>query len=153
MAIDYDIYAEGEALLGWLNATLQLEAPAGFDSGAVLRDIARDIRDALGEAQIAHLKMTLSPEGGLGDIAVVNLVRNDFVPELSLTLEQPVIRGQLILNLRAEADPETLHRAVTGAVAVLAQKPGAPAAVLEHMEHFRPGKPQPTHRDLGPVPA
>ena len=151
MAMDYAIYAEGEALLGWLNATLQLEAPEGFDSGALLRGLAGAIRDALGEAQIAHLKMTLSPEGGLGDIAVVNLVRNDFVPELSLTLDQPVVRGQLILNLRAETDPETLRHAVTGAVAALAEKPGGPAAVLEHLEHFRPGKPQPTHRDLGPA--
>ena len=73
------------------------------------------------------------------------------MPELSLTLDQPVVRGQLILNLRAETDPETLRHSVTGAVAALAEKPGGPAAVLEHLEHFRPGKPQPTHRDLGPA--
>ena len=90
--------------------------------------------------------MTLSPTGGLGDIAVINLVRSDFVPELGLRLEAPVAAGQLIINLRAEAAPETLRDAVRTAVETLAtQFPGL-RAQLDHLEFFRPGKPQPTHR-------
>jgi hypothetical protein len=91
--------------------------------------------------------MTLSPEKGLGDIAVVNLVRSDFVPELSLKLEAPVQSGQLIINLRAEASPETLSEAVKTAVSQLGQRFPGLEARLDHLEHFRPGKPQPTHRD------
>ena len=49
-------------------------------------------------AEVAHLKMTLSPDVGLGDIAVINLVRNDFVPELSQNIEEPVASGQLTPN-------------------------------------------------------
>jgi len=148
MAVDYEIYAEGEALLGWLNATVQLDANApGFDSEAVLRALAADIQQRLAGAEIAHLKMTLSPSGGLGDIAAIHLVHSDFVPELSLRLEEPVTSGQLIVNCRAEAAPELLRDAVRGAVAELpASFPGLTAA-LDHLEHFRPGKPQPTHRD------
>ena len=50
--------------------------------------------------------MTLSPDQALGGaIAAMSLVRNDFVPELSLELEDRVQSGQLIINLRAEAAP------------------------------------------------
>ena len=147
MEVDYDLYAEGEALLGWLNATVQLAGAGEFDSEAVLMQLSREIQRRLAGAEIAHLKMTLSPDGGLGDIAVINLVRSDFVPELSLRLEAPVRAGQLIINCRAEADPDSIRTAVRAAVADLpATFPGL-TAQLDHLESFRPGKPQPTHRD------
>lgn len=148
MEVDYDIYAEGEALLGWLNATVSLASDAGFDSDTVLRALAGEVQTQLAGHEIAHLKMTLSPDEGLGDVAVINLVRSDFIPELSLRLEEPVVSGQLILNLRAEADPEALRDAVQAAVQKVNNGELAVAAKLEHLEFFRPGKPQPTHRDL-----
>lgn len=146
--VDYELYAEGEALLGWLNATVQLADANGFASDAVLKAIAGDVQSRLGTAEIAHLKMTFSPDGGLGDIAVINLVRNDYVPELSVTLEEPITSGQLIVNLRAEAPPDILRDAVRGAVAQLGEQFPSLRAELEHLEFFRPGKPQPTHRDV-----
>ncbi|MDB6154073.1 MAG: Cobalamin biosynthesis protein [Chthoniobacteraceae bacterium] len=148
MEVDYAIYAEGEALLGWLNATFQIADPAGFDSSVVLETFATGIQTRLAGAEIAHLKMTLSPESGLGGVAVINLVRNDFVPELSLTLEEAVESAQLIVNLRAESDPGALREAVQAAAEAL---PGAMPGLsvrLDHLEHFKPGKPVPTHRDL-----
>ncbi len=148
MEVDYEVYAEGEALLGWLNCTVQLASGEVFEANAILEEIAGNIQKSLQAAggEVAHLKMTFSPSGGLGDIAVINLVRSDFVPELSQTLEEPVQAGQLIINIRAEAAPEQLKQAVTEALAACrAQHPGL-TATLEHSEHFRPGKPQPTHR-------
>ena len=146
MEVDYEVYAEGEALLGWLNATLQLADPEGFEARPVLQQFAATMQAYLSEqgAEIAHLKMTLSPDAGLGgDVAIINLVRNDFVPELSADLDAPIESGQLIINLRAEGDPETLRTAVEAA---LATAPAELAATLDHLEHFRPGKPEPTHR-------
>ena len=146
MEVDYELYAEGEALLGWLNATVQLAAPSGFDSDATLKMIASGIQTRLAGAEIAHLKMTLSSDSGLGDIAAVNLVRSDFVPELSLTLDGPVQSGQLIINCRAETAPEAIRDAVQATVAAI--NTTAMTARLDHLEFFRPGKPQPTHRDV-----
>jgi hypothetical protein len=146
MAVDYDLYAEGEALLGWLNATVALQGPS-FDANVLLKSFAEDLRSRLGEAEIAHLKMTFNPDAGLGDIAAVSLVRSDFVPELSLTLDGPAESGQLILNLRVEADPATLRTAVEAAIAALPQRWPGLSAQLEHAEQFRPGRPTPTHRD------
>ncbi len=145
MAVDYDLYAEGEALLGWLNATMVISGQA-FDANALLRTLADDLRQRLGDAEIAHLKMTFSPDAGLGDIAAVSLVRSDYVPELSLTLDGPAESGQLILNLRAEADPADLRAAVEAAVGALPQRLPGLTARLEHAEQFRPGRPTPTHR-------
>ncbi len=152
MPVDYDLYAEGEALLGWLNATIQLASVSSFEAGDVLTTLARGIQETLQveRAEIAHLKMTLSPDAGLGGLAVVNLVRNDFVPELSQELEEAIPSGQLILNLRAEGAPEILRQAVETALANLpAQFPGI-SARLDHLERFRPGRPTPTHRLTSP---
>lgn len=146
MAVDYDVYAEGEALLGWLNATVQVSGN-GFDPNVLIRQLAEDLRGRLGDAEIAHLKMTFTPDQGLGDIAAVSLVRSDYVPELSLVLDGPADSGQLVLNLRAEAPPELLRAAVDAAVAGLpGAQPGVTAS-LDHVEQFRPGRPNPTHRD------
>jgi Ni2+-binding GTPase involved in maturation of urease and hydrogenase len=147
MTVDYEIYAEGEALLGWLNATIHLIGEPAFESEAVLKELALDLQQRLAaaDAEIAHLKMTLSPDEGLGEIAALSLVRTDFVPELSLRLDAPVTSGQLILNCRAEVAPEVIRQAVEAAVAGL-NRVGLNAR-LDHLEAFRPGKPEPTHRD------
>ena len=150
MEVDYELYAEGEALLGWLNATVQLNSADPFEAQPVLQQFATDIQAQLTEqsAEIAHLKITLSPDAELaslgGQVAIINLVRNDFVPELSADLDAPVDSAQLIINLRAEADPKTLKAAFETA---LSNAPKTLTATLDHLEHFRPGKPEPTHRD------
>ena len=149
MYVDYQVYAEGEALLGWLNCTVQLSSSTAFDSDTLLQQLAQEIQNRLRaeNAEVAHLKMTLSPDGGvLGEIAVVNLVRNDFVPELSMKLESPVESGQLIINLRAEGAPNPLESAVRQAVAATPAKFHGIKAAVDHMESFRPGRPSPTHR-------
>jgi G3E family GTPase len=149
MNVDYQVYADGEALLGWLNCTVQVAARQAFEADLFLTELAGAIHQRLKtvRAQVAHLKMTLSPEASLtGAIAAVNLVRNDFVPELSFHLEEPVTSGQLIINLRAEAAPAVLGTAVREGLAAAAKKFPTLHATLDHLEHFRPGKPAPTHR-------
>jgi G3E family GTPase len=148
MDVDYDVYAEGEALLGWLNATVQFSSDEEFDANHAMMMLTTNLqtRFCASGAEIAHCKMTFSPGSGLGDIAVINLIRNDFVPELSIRLEQPVRSGQLIINLRAEEDPERLASALRESVSELTSQMPQLNAALEHLEKFRPGKPTPTHR-------
>jgi len=148
MQVDYGIYAEGEALLGWLNATVQVNSETDFDVNRMLKELAAAVQCRLNQrsAEVAHLKMTFSPDEPLGDIAAISLVRNDLVPELSLTLSDDVDSGQLIINLRAEAAPDQLKAAVHAALAEISRSSQVDVR-LDHLEHFRPGKPQPTHRD------
>jgi len=148
MAVDYELYAEGEALLGWLNATVELSADAPFDGNVLLKQFAAAMQERLSRqgAEIAHLKMTLDPESGIGDLAVINLVRNDYVAELSQELQDSLEAGQLILNIRAEVAPEILRNAVKESLDHCAVENPSIRATLEHLEFFQPGKPQPTHR-------
>lgn len=147
MDVDYELYAEGEALLGWLNATATLSADPAVDGNELLKELAGRVHARLRgqDVEIAHLKMTLTPAAG-SDIAVANLVRSDGSAELSHELAADLSDGELIINLRAEADPGVLKEAVEEAVEETnLQRPGVVLTVT-HLEHFRPGKPEPTHR-------
>jgi G3E family GTPase len=153
MQMDYNVYAEGEALLAWLNCTVRLSSVKYFNSSAILSELATRIQSLLQQegGEIGHLKMMLDPHEEVGGIAALNLVRNDHVPEFSQELPEPIQSGEMLLNLRAEADPEILHSAVNRALLAVVEKSPDLFARMEHCEHFRPGKPQPTHRI--PIPA
>ncbi len=144
LEIDYDAYAEGEALLGWLNCTATLAGTA--DADELLQAIGRRLHADLAAdgLEIAHLKLTLTPAEG-GGISVVNAVRTDGPPELAFRLDAHVDAGEITLNLRAEADPERLETAARAALEAESRLHGVPIAVV-HLESFRPGRPVPTHR-------
>jgi G3E family GTPase len=152
MPLDYSIYAEGEARLGWLNCTVRLDGTRPLDGNQLVRHLAAEIQQRLNTAgaEVAHLKMTLDTDGALGDLAVVNLVRNDFVPELSQILQDLFQRGELTVNLRAEAAPEVLTVSLRSALAACVKLHPGLTSAIEHLEFFRPGKPQPTHRLTAP---
>ena len=143
--IDYDTYADGEALLGWLNCTAALSG-APVDGDELLLGIARRVHAALAAngVEIAHLKLTLVPLEGQG-ISVVNATRTDSPPELAFALDAQLDAGEVTVNLRAETDPERLERAVRASVDAEARNAGT-SVVVEHLERFRPGRPVPTHR-------
>ena len=85
--------------------------------------------------------MTLVPAEAAGDIGVINLVRTDAEPEVSHSLRAPLLAGVLLINLRAEAEPELLRQSVADAIAGCGCQAG-----IERLEHFRPSKPRPTYR-------
>jgi G3E family GTPase len=147
MDLDYDLYAEGEALLGWLNATIRVDSPAPFDANQTLLALARDLQSRVSGAggEIAHLKMTL--DSGDGSLSVVSLVRSDGDPDLRESLLDRISGGTLILNLRAETDPDVLEKAVRQSLSTLG---GGLRCSIEHSEHFRPARPTPVHRMKGP---
>jgi Ni2+-binding GTPase involved in maturation of urease and hydrogenase len=142
--VDYEVYAAGEALLGWLNVSAYVRSNDPFDGNALLRQIADDIQGSLSHqgGEIAHLKMTLSPDEG-NDLAVLNLVRGDGRPESMHQLQEDLDSGELLINLRAEADPDLLRSTVLASLERLA--PGIRMEIA-HTESFRPAKPEPTYR-------
>lgn len=140
--VDYDTYAEGEALLGWFNGTFQLDAAAPFDGNQFLVDLAKGISK---QPEIAHFKTTLAPDDEIGDLAALNLVAGDREPELSHRLQDQMTSGELIVNLRAEADPELLRDAVLATLAAISSRLGVRTETV-HIEHFRPARPVPTYR-------
>jgi len=152
LEIDYDRYGEGEALLGWLNATVEIKCEGcgvdEFDGNELLQSLATTLRTRLefAGAEVAHLKMTLTPLGDPYEIAAINLVRGDSMPELSHRLYEPIEDGELLLNIRAEVDPATLEAAALGALEETIAIDRSILFRVAHLEHFRPGMPTPTHR-------
>ncbi len=146
--LDYAMYAEGEALLGWYNATVRLTQSKPFSGNALLVRLASQIQSRLESAgaEIAHLKMTLTPEEDASDIGVINLVRGDTSPFMAHSLAADLDSGELIVNLRAEGDPEQFQDIVTRALREMAVGEYALEMTVEHEEHFRPAKPVPTYR-------
>jgi hypothetical protein len=116
------------------------------DADELLLEVARAIRRSLdgAGAEIAHLKMTLTPSAG-GGIAAVNVVRTEAEPELAFALDAGIDSGELTLNLRAEAEPERLEQVVRDSLASVSARFAA-SIVPDHLERFRPARPVPTHR-------
>lgn len=148
MKVDYEEYADGEALLGWMNATVNVSSRESFDANELLSGFVGEIQRFLSSnsSEIAHLKMTMSSNEALAGLAVINLVRNDLIPELSEVMEDTIQDGQIILNVRAEASPDRLKESLEQGLKVLRAQNAGISFQIEHLEHFRPGKPEPTHR-------
>jgi hypothetical protein len=146
--VDYDVYADGEARLGWFNGTIRVTSDAAIDGNRLLETFAAALRNRLAaqNVEIAHCKMTLTADEMADDMAALNLVRSDAVPEFSHRLRDAIAGGELLLNLRAEAAPDTLQGAVDAALAECSAGPDAPRLQIVHAEAFSPPRPTPTHR-------
>jgi hypothetical protein len=106
------------------------------------------VRAALADRglELAHLKMTLdSPEFG-GQLAALSVTDSAGAVDVREALIDGVRAGSLIVNLRAEADPELLRDLTLAALERARGRHVGLTAELEHCEHFRPAPPTPTHR-------
>lgn len=144
MDVDYDVYAEGEAELGWLNSQVAVAAAAPFDLDRFLLDLIGRLRERfiLAAAEVAHLKTI-----GLGDgiYAVANLVSNATAPELSLASAAKLSQANIVVNARVATDPGELEQIVRTEVDAAASAIGVQARI-QTLQSFRPGRPVPTHR-------
>jgi Ni2+-binding GTPase involved in maturation of urease and hydrogenase len=145
LEIDYDTYAEGEAELGWLNATARLTGAKSFDLDALLTGILERLaavcRDLGGE--VAHLKVIGMDDAGA--FAVGNVVSNDTGAVLSLPSQLTPKEAELIVNARVAVDPAVLEAEVKKVVAAECAKVGV-TAEFRTSQSLRPGRPVPTHR-------
>ena len=147
MDVDYQTYAEGEAALAWCNSAVQLDADHAFDGNAYIAALMHKLSAALiaRDAEIAHLKMTLSPEDGSGEIASANMVDNEAQASLRQQLLDPLSSGALTINIRAESDPEILEQVIPQVLDELASELGV-LYKQDDVEAFRPAPPVPVHR-------
>lgn len=90
--IDYKRYGEGEALLGWYNSIVKLEATEPFEPDAWLQSVSNSICVALDRDayEVAHLKMTLSEDDATGARARVHQVISEESPALVETLGRSI---------------------------------------------------------------
>lgn len=146
MEVDYDVYAQGEAELGWLNATASFVSQKKFSLDDLAVHTVGAIRDqlALIDAEPAHLKILCS---SASTVSVANLVSSDTEAMLSVSSDRSVGEAKMIVNARVCLAPETLRPLVEEILSQIAAKINA-AMQVEQIEAFRPGRPEPTHRAL-----
>jgi len=142
--IDYDVYAEGEAELGWLNASVRLQSTDEFSLDELLIEIITRLRERLNKtgAETAHLKTIGLWEGFFG---VANLISSENEPELSLPSNCNVRDIDLIVNARVACDPTLLDELVKTVVDEVAVSRNA-TVEFRNSQSFRPSRPVPTHR-------
>jgi Ni2+-binding GTPase involved in maturation of urease and hydrogenase len=142
--IDYDIYAEGEAELGWLNSSAHVSAPAPFALDGLLLEVVQRLQESLGRlgGEVAHLKVIGLAETSFG---VANLVSSGTKPELSLPSPGKVREADVIVNARVAVDPDRLEQEVRQVLTSACQARQGKVE-FRHSQSLRPGRPTPTHR-------
>lgn len=142
LTVDYDRYAAGEAVLGWLNAALDLSAPAADWSalpGAIVRTL--QVASQARGAEIGHLKVLLEA----GDhLVIANCTTN-----AGSVTERGVIpaatAARLTLNARVTMGPEQLELLVRTVLAEVVVGSGI-SLVIRELSCLSPGYPQPSYR-------
>ena len=141
--VDYDVYADGEAELGWLNATFAIESPLPVDldrfAAGLMRALGQQI-NAIG-AEIAHLKvLARTPEAS----SVANLVSSDSDVEISLSSAAAANVFEVIVNARIAIDPAQLASCVAACIASVTRDMACVATPMAQAA-LKPGRPVPTH--------
>ena len=142
--VDYDVYAEGEAVLGWLNASIHLSAAvAAADWRGFAIDLMQELKAAFQErrADVAHVKLFLSAAGGH---LAANLTRTDGEVLVQGGIPGGPPEAALVLNARVEMSPEALEEIVRASLAAACGT--QVVARIEHLKSLSPGRPNPTYR-------
>jgi len=139
--VDYDTYAEGEAVLGWLNSSISLKGEQiNWDKTAItfLEDLSQKIdKQNIG---VGHIKIIL--ENG----------SNYLVGNITGTSETLSIRGkagvsnkaQIIINARIGVSPEILDKIVKESLAKVTKN--TIKMKINAWKCLSPGYPNPTFR-------
>jgi len=140
--VDYDIYAQGEAELGWLNATYEIKRTLDFEGfKALANEFVQNLSEYFDREKIAvgHVKFSLQTAdkqfvGNItGDKSTAEVRVRDIFSE----------NNTLIVNARAKTDPDTLEKIVSAEIEKLFNN-------LEYVKvaskSLIPGRPIPTHR-------
>ncbi|MEQ1826526.1 MAG: GTP-binding protein [Pirellula sp.] len=144
MDVDYDVYAEGEAELGWLNAQMESHADYPFDLDSFLVSLLDGIRTEIesSQAEVAHLKVIGMADG---NYAVANLVSSASESKLSVGSSCKTRYADIVINARIAIAPETLTQVTRDVIRQCSQRAGIETTV-KTLQSFRPGRPVPTHR-------
>lgn len=140
--IDYDRYAHGEAVLGWLNGTVMLHAQQPADWDQLLQTLVSDLKAALEREALAVGHVKIIAENGQ-DYAIANITG----AERTLTIRSGAGTStdvRLIVNARVECSPEHLDQLVRDAL--VSTIGGRYTDEVTAWRYLQPGRPNPTHR-------
>jgi Ni2+-binding GTPase involved in maturation of urease and hydrogenase len=136
--IDYDIYAQGEARLAWLDQELEIYS-AGNNALEQAQDLINIIYRKIKEHQYAvgHLKFLIN-----GSIKI----SFTSATEVPVTLKmEPASSAALLINMRVQTSPALMEQLMVSAINETEMQSGC-KIVVNSLSAFQPGYPRPTHR-------
>lgn len=142
LAIDYNIYAEGESKLAWLDKSITVITT----QGNAMDVVSRIIGSIFGQIQsnrfvIGHLKFLVETESTKEKISFTTTSTS-----ADVTLKkQDSNFVKLLINARVETNPEALEKLVDGILIKIEETCGCTIASYR-WSVFRPEYPRPIHR-------
>jgi G3E family GTPase len=142
VGIDYEIYAQAEAELGWYNGTFSMVLPEGTDSYHLASEMMSRVSKAYLPGEIAHVKMLLESRTNAIKMSLVfqslgvDGVKGGRRAEGSTTIN---------MNARVVSAPEKLRQVMREAVLETLCDNGVTAVDFKD-DCFSPGRPDPTYR-------
>lgn len=139
--VDYDIYANGEAVLGWLNGTVSLQGVVTDWDDFVhtfLRDLSKKFDD--NKQAVGHVKV-------IAENGTRFVVGNITGTGDTLSFRGSAGNGErvkMIINARVETSPGELDKIVRDTLFSLTE--GKYETEILAWRYLQPGRPEPTHR-------
>ena len=133
--VDYDRYAHGEAVLGWLNATASVTA--NTDGKKLLTDFLTAFHSEIkkSNSEVGHVKASLNVNGKewVGNLTALN-------GNVDIRDTEAKSGGAMMtINARVQASPEAVEKLVRELCA-------AQSITVDSLRCLMPGRPTPTHR-------
>jgi len=137
VSVDYDRYAHGEAVLGWLNATASITPCPCTDGKKLLTDLLTAFHDEIRKSnwEVGHVKMSLNVDGKewVGNLTALN-------GSVDVRDTEPKSGGAMMtINARVQTSPEALEALVREVCA-------KHNVTIDTLRCLMPGYPTPTHR-------
>jgi hypothetical protein len=142
VAVDYDIYAHGEAVLGWLNGTVLLKGDSAADWDAFLHTFLARLAQRFDRAGygVGHVKAILENDSRY-------IIGNLTGKAHTLSLRNSAGTGdtaRLTVNARVETSPEKLDALVREVLSETARDRYQYTVLAWRC--LQPGRPNPTYR-------
>lgn len=140
--MDYDTYAEGEAVLGWLNTEIELSSKEDVDWGKWFRQMMSNLAKAIDRQQliVGHVKAIIRSEQ---DFLIANITGNKDTLQTRGHIS-PGVKASLTINARIQTTPNDLEDLIFRVFDKSLDWQGEHTIIS--LNTLSPGRPNPTFR-------
>ena len=146
LQIDYNQYAKGEAILGWLDQKIKIETK-DYSAHSVALTFIHAVYSGIRQTMnpIAHLKFLFDDGLKQHKISFTTL---DPISKEILLIDNKVNEVLILVNARIQAEASKVEKLVSDTIQQIVGQTGS-VFVVEKKAAFQPGYPRPTHRFQG----
>ncbi|HET9277434.1 MAG TPA: GTP-binding protein [Flavitalea sp.] len=143
LEIDYDLYAKGEAILGWLDQKIKIKTK-DYSAHSVAVNFITAVYSGIKQTDnpVAHLKFLLDDGVKQHKISFTTL---DDISKEFLLVDNEVNEILILMNARIQTEAIKLEKLVSDILQEIRKQTGS-EITIEKKAAFQPGYPRPTHR-------